>query len=115
MHILITGAAGMIGRKLTERLVMQRMLGNEPVERLTLVDVVAPARPAVLRPRIPHGPESVQIASKGALAMLLATPLSLLADRALLLAMLAPLPAQCARIGHQRRRSRMSRLFPALR
>jgi nucleoside-diphosphate-sugar epimerase len=46
MHILITGAAGMIGRKLTERLVMQRMLGNEPVERLTLVDVVAPARPA---------------------------------------------------------------------
>jgi nucleoside-diphosphate-sugar epimerase len=46
MHILITGAAGMIGRKLTERLVMDRALGSEPVERLTLIDVVAPARPA---------------------------------------------------------------------
>src|SRR5512135_155539 len=46
MHILITGAAGMIGRKLTERLVIDRALGGQPVDRLTLVDVVAPARPA---------------------------------------------------------------------
>ena len=46
MHILITGAAGMIGRKLTERLVTDRALGVEPIEKLTLIDVVAPARPA---------------------------------------------------------------------
>ena len=46
MHILITGAAGMIGRKLTERLVVDRALGNQPVEKLTLTDVVQPARPA---------------------------------------------------------------------
>src|ERR1041384_6509861 len=46
MHILITGAAGMIGRKLTERLITDRGLMGQPVERLTLVDVVAPARPA---------------------------------------------------------------------
>jgi len=46
MHVLITGAAGMIGRKLTERLVMDRALGNEPIDRLTLIDIVAPARPA---------------------------------------------------------------------
>ncbi len=46
MHILITGAAGMIGRKLTERLVTERALGDRPVEKLTLVDIVAPARPA---------------------------------------------------------------------
>jgi nucleoside-diphosphate-sugar epimerase len=46
MHILITGAAGMIGRKLTERLVIDRALGGQPVERLTLIDIVAPARPA---------------------------------------------------------------------
>jgi nucleoside-diphosphate-sugar epimerase len=45
MHILITGAAGMIGRKLTERLVVDRGLGSEPLDRLTLIDVVAPARP----------------------------------------------------------------------
>jgi nucleoside-diphosphate-sugar epimerase len=46
MHILITGAAGMIGRKLTQRLVMDRALGSEPIEKLTLIDIVAPARPA---------------------------------------------------------------------
>jgi len=46
MHILITGAAGMIGRKLTERLVIDRAIGGQPVEKLTLIDIVAPARPA---------------------------------------------------------------------
>ncbi len=46
MHILITGAAGMIGRKLTERLVIDRALGGQPIDRLTLIDIVAPARPA---------------------------------------------------------------------
>jgi nucleoside-diphosphate-sugar epimerase len=45
MHILITGAAGMIGRKLTERLVIDRALGGQPLEKLTLIDIVAPARP----------------------------------------------------------------------
>ena len=46
MHILITGAAGMIGRKLTERLVIDRALGGQPIEKLTLIDIVAPVRPA---------------------------------------------------------------------
>jgi D-erythronate 2-dehydrogenase len=46
MHVLITGAAGMIGRKLTERLVIDRALGGRPLDKLTLVDVVAPVRPA---------------------------------------------------------------------
>jgi nucleoside-diphosphate-sugar epimerase len=46
MHILITGAAGMIGRKLTERLVLDRALGGTPIDKLTLVDIVAPARAA---------------------------------------------------------------------
>ena len=46
MHILITGAAGMIGRKLTERLVVDRALGGAPIDKLTLIDIVAPARPA---------------------------------------------------------------------
>jgi D-erythronate 2-dehydrogenase len=44
MHILITGAAGMIGRKLTERLVIDRALNGQPVDKLTLIDIVAPAR-----------------------------------------------------------------------
>src|SRR5438045_2824976 len=45
MHILITGAAGMIGRKLTARLVRDRALAGNPLTRLTLVDIVAPERP----------------------------------------------------------------------
>jgi nucleoside-diphosphate-sugar epimerase len=46
MHILITGAAGMIGRKLTERLIRDGRLNGQPIEKLTLTDIVAPARPA---------------------------------------------------------------------
>ena len=43
MHILITGAAGMLGRKLAERLVAQGELSGRPVTRLILQDIVAPA------------------------------------------------------------------------
>src|SRR5471030_2473710 len=46
MHILITGAAGMIGRKLIDRLVIDRALGDHIIEKLTLIDIVQPARPA---------------------------------------------------------------------
>ena len=42
MHVMIIGAAGMVGRKLTERLVADGRLGSRDIERLTLVDVVAP-------------------------------------------------------------------------
>ena len=45
MHILITGAAGMIGRKLTTRLVADRTLGGKSIDRLTLVDIGPPQRP----------------------------------------------------------------------
>ena len=46
MHILITGAAGMVGRKLTERLAADKALNGKPIDAFTLVDVVAPAKPA---------------------------------------------------------------------
>jgi len=45
MHILITGAAGMIGRKLVARLVKDGALDGKPVEALTLIDVAAPQKP----------------------------------------------------------------------
>jgi len=45
MHVLMTGAAGMIGRKLTARLVRDGVLDGRTIERLTLVDVVAPETP----------------------------------------------------------------------
>lgn len=45
MHVLITGAAGMIGRKLTDRLLAEGRLGEQAISALTLVDVVAPQQP----------------------------------------------------------------------
>jgi D-erythronate 2-dehydrogenase len=45
MHILITGAAGMIGRKLTARLAADGALNGRPIDKLTLIDVVSPQRP----------------------------------------------------------------------
>src|SRR6516162_8237053 len=45
MHILITGAGGMIGRKLTAQLARDGALNGRPVDRLTLVDVSAPPKP----------------------------------------------------------------------
>ena len=40
MRILVTGAGGMIGRKLVERLVADKSLGGKAIQSLTLVDVV---------------------------------------------------------------------------
>jgi nucleoside-diphosphate-sugar epimerase len=46
LHILVLGAAGMVGRKLTERLVRDGRLGDREISKMTLHDVVAPAKPA---------------------------------------------------------------------
>jgi nucleoside-diphosphate-sugar epimerase len=45
MHTLIIGAGGMIGRKLTDRLVRDGGLNGQAIDRLTLADVVAPPAP----------------------------------------------------------------------
>jgi nucleoside-diphosphate-sugar epimerase len=45
MHVLITGAVGMIGRKLRARLVADGALNGQAIEKLTLIDVVAPPSP----------------------------------------------------------------------
>jgi nucleoside-diphosphate-sugar epimerase len=45
MHILVIGAAGMIGRKLTARLVDDGALNARPIGLLTLVDVYEPSKP----------------------------------------------------------------------
>jgi D-erythronate 2-dehydrogenase len=43
MNVLIVGAAGMIGRKLTQRLARDGRLAGQPIDRAHLVDIVAPA------------------------------------------------------------------------
>jgi D-erythronate 2-dehydrogenase len=45
LHVLVLGAAGMVGRKLSERLLRDGRLGKDDITRLTLHDVVAPAKP----------------------------------------------------------------------
>jgi nucleoside-diphosphate-sugar epimerase len=45
LHILVLGAAGMVGRKLTGRLLRDGHLGKADITRMTLHDVVAPAKP----------------------------------------------------------------------
>ena len=45
MHILVIGAAGMIGRKLAERLLREKKLGGKAISKLSLQDVVPPLEP----------------------------------------------------------------------
>jgi len=45
LHILILGAAGMVGRKLVDRLLADGHLGDREITRITLHDVVAAAQP----------------------------------------------------------------------
>lgn len=46
MHIAIIGAAGMVGRKLTQRLVADKALGGKGIAKLTLIDIMAAEVPA---------------------------------------------------------------------
>ena len=46
MKVLIIGGAGMIGRKLAQRLARDGRLGNAAISALTLYDVVPPEKPA---------------------------------------------------------------------
>lgn len=46
MHIAIIGAAGMVGRKLTARLVEDKVLGSAEISALSLIDVIEPEKPA---------------------------------------------------------------------
>src|SRR6478752_7429775 len=52
MRVLITGAAGMIGRKLAARLAGDAALNGTPIDQMLLVDVVPPEAPAGLAGRI---------------------------------------------------------------
>jgi nucleoside-diphosphate-sugar epimerase len=70
MHILITGAAGMIGRKLTARLVKDGSLNGKQIDKLTLTDVVAAEKPAGFKGAVDIS--TGDLAAPGAAAKLIA-------------------------------------------
>jgi len=70
LHILILGAAGMVGRKLVERLLHEGRLGNRDIGRMTLHDVVEPTKPA--NAGIPVKVIASDFAAPGAAAPLIA-------------------------------------------
>jgi D-erythronate 2-dehydrogenase len=70
LHVLILGAAGMVGRKLTERLLRDGRLGNREISGVTLQDVVAPEKPA--KAPMPVKVVASDFADAGAAAGLLA-------------------------------------------
>ncbi|PWS34732.1 NAD-dependent epimerase [Falsiroseomonas bella] len=45
MHVLVIGAAGMVGRKLVARIAADGAVGGRPVTKLSLMDVIAPQLP----------------------------------------------------------------------
>ncbi len=64
MHILVTGAAGMLGRKLVDSLVRLGGPHGQPIDRLTLVDLIAPEPPSRFGGAIDA--RSIDIAAAGA-------------------------------------------------
>lgn len=52
MHVAIIGAAGMVGRKLTERLVREGNLNGRDIETFTLIDVFQPESPAGFKGKV---------------------------------------------------------------
>ena len=70
MHILVLGAAGMVGRKLVERLLRDGRLGKTDITKVTLHDVVAPAKPE--KPGFPVDVQAGDFAVAGAAEKLIA-------------------------------------------
>jgi nucleoside-diphosphate-sugar epimerase len=69
LQILVLGAAGMVGRKLVERLTRDGRLGKSDITRLTLQDVVAPTKPNT---SIPVDVVTCDVADQAAVAKLVA-------------------------------------------
>lgn len=69
MHILIIGAAGMVGRKLTMALVAAGEIGGKAIARLTLADIIAPDTPAT---EIPSSAVAIDLATPGTAEKLVA-------------------------------------------
>jgi D-erythronate 2-dehydrogenase len=70
MHILILGAAGMVGRKLTQRLVQNGVLRGQTITKLTLVDIIKPTAPENFTGKVKT--KAIDITSRKAIDKLIA-------------------------------------------
>jgi len=70
VRVLVTGAAGMLGRKLVERLALDGALAGEPLSALSLADAVEPVPPDAA---FPVESVATDIAARGVAAELLAS------------------------------------------
>lgn len=68
MKILVIGAAGMVGRKLTAALLAAGQVGGQPIESLMLADIVAPEKPAA---SLPISAIATDLSEPGSAALLL--------------------------------------------
>lgn len=71
MHLLIIGAAGMLGRKLGERLAREPQVLGQTIDKLTLVDVVEPVAPQALASVATC--KAIDLSAPGAATALIAT------------------------------------------
>lgn len=71
MHIAIIGAVGMIGRKLTARLVADGRLAGQAINRLSLADVITPAAPEGFTGRVETS--AVDVSAPGQAARIVAS------------------------------------------
>jgi nucleoside-diphosphate-sugar epimerase len=69
LHILVLGAAGMVGRKLVDQLLRDGRLGKTDIKRMTLQDVVSPAKPNT---SIPVETVTCDVSEQSAVAKLVA-------------------------------------------
>lgn len=70
MHILIIGAAGMVGRKLTAALVSRGDVGGQAIASITLTDVITPPLPTA---SLPVSALAADLSQPGTAATLVAT------------------------------------------
>lgn len=70
VNVLITGAAGMVGGKLADRLIKEGAVADKPIEALTLADIVAP--PARQAEGIDISTHAVDLADPGVADRLIA-------------------------------------------
>ena len=68
MKVLVIGAAGMVGRKLTAALLVAGQVGGQPIESLMLADIVVPETPAA---SLPIDTIATDLSEPGSAALLL--------------------------------------------